>query len=168
MSVQKRMVLAVVAMAVHFLFIPITYGADIDVYVVYSRKGKTLKSEIVNALNNELLVKSYNVDLLGLADYPGLQKAVLKIDQATTVIFIGNTATKYFRDNIMHGNLIIVNESKSGNEFAGTISYFIDEGKRSKKLKKLTMKNLYLEEGLAESEALTLSGSVVNILKEFR
>ena len=62
----------------------------VDVYVVYSGREGNLRKSVTNVMSSNLSVKSYNVDLLALADYSGKQKAVGKISRASVVIIVGS------------------------------------------------------------------------------
>ncbi len=59
-----------------------------DIYLVYSGKDKGVSKELKKALPSDLKVKSYNVDLLAMADYSGKQKAIAKLSRAKLVVLI--------------------------------------------------------------------------------
>ena len=60
----------------------------VDVYLVYSSADKGLQKRFKKSLVPELSVRSYNIDLLALADYSGRQKALAKILKAGLVVII--------------------------------------------------------------------------------
>jgi len=65
-----------------------------DVFLVYAGEDKSIKKEVEDSLAKDFKVKSYNVDLLALADYSGKQKAISKISKAKLVVFIKDKAAE--------------------------------------------------------------------------
>ena len=60
----------------------------VDVYVVYSSIDKPLQKTLKKSLPSSLKIRSYNIDLLTMADYSGKQKALIKIMKARIVVII--------------------------------------------------------------------------------
>ena len=83
-------------------------GSQIDVYILYSGKQKAERDALVKSLDEDLNVRTYNVDLLKLADYSGKQKAVAKIDKASIVISLGDEPAKILKGTKIASDLIIV------------------------------------------------------------
>ena len=61
---------------------------DIDIYFVYASHDKEAQRSLKNAFASEYNVKSYNIDLLAIADYTGRQKAMAKLSQAKVVVLV--------------------------------------------------------------------------------
>lgn len=88
-----------------FLF-SLTLSAT-DAYIAYSSKDKALKSRIEKALSS-LKVKSYNANLLAVADYSGKQKAVGKLERASIVILVGQKVQDIFKGHKFSKKIISV------------------------------------------------------------
>jgi hypothetical protein len=65
-----------------------------DVRVLFDGKSKNTMKTVVGAFPKGTDVKSYNVGLLVLADYSGRQKAVAKLNRASVVIIVGDSAQR--------------------------------------------------------------------------
>lgn len=63
-------------------------AAGVDVYIIYLGTDKSIKTELKRQLSDGLTVKTYNTNLLAMADYSGKQKAVAKISKAKLVVLI--------------------------------------------------------------------------------
>jgi hypothetical protein len=68
------------------------FAGGIDIFVVYSGEDKAINKAVKGALKESYQVKSYNVDLLALADYTGKQKVTSKISKAKLVVFVKSEA----------------------------------------------------------------------------
>jgi len=86
---------------------PKTWSA-VDAYVIYGGKNKTEKKIFLAKLPKEVSVKSYNVDLLAVADYSGKQKALAKFQKASVIVLLLNDPMKILMGSILKPNLIIV------------------------------------------------------------
>lgn len=90
-----------------------------DLYVVYAGKDKDLKARVIKEVSPELQVKSYNIDLLALADYSGKQKVAAKLQQAQFIVFTSNRAKAPFESfSGIADRSAIINET----DFASEIS----------------------------------------------
>jgi hypothetical protein len=88
--------IAIVALSVLSLgFAAQSYATD--VYLVYAGADKDVMKEIKDALA-DLKVKSYNVDLLAMADYSGKQKAVAKLSKAKVVVLVKDKPAEVLGD----------------------------------------------------------------------
>ncbi len=67
-------------------------AGNIDIYIAYSGKNKETMNTLKKAFHSNLTVKSYNVDLLALADYSGKQKAIAKLERASLIVIISDAA----------------------------------------------------------------------------
>ncbi len=85
--------------SVGFLMLFVTSSVNaVDIYLVYSGTSKSIQKALKKALPSELKVKSYNVDLLAIADYSGKQKAILKLSQAKIIVLITNKPMEVLGD----------------------------------------------------------------------
>lgn len=108
------------------LLTPVVNAAATDVYLVYAGKNRKLKAEIFGELSGPFSVKTYNVGLLGLADYSGVQKVVSKISKAKTVVLLYDTAAEAFKGSTIKTDLILVNSVKTNLKSQKKIFYIID------------------------------------------
>lgn len=90
------------------LVAPSTASA-VDAYVLYDGKSKKEKKTFLAALPKALSVKSYNVDLLAVADYSGKQKAISKFQKASVVVILLDGPMKVLKGSTVKKDLIIVN-----------------------------------------------------------
>ena len=108
------------------LFTPVVDAAVADVYLVYSGKNRKLKKDIIEGLSGDFSVKAYNVGLLGLADYSGVQKVVSKISKAKMVMMLHDTAAEAFKGSTIKTDLIVVNSVNTALKSQKKIFYIID------------------------------------------
>jgi hypothetical protein len=86
-----QQLLALVAFAIFSITFVSPCLAATDVYVVFSgSESNALKKAVSASLKKALKVKTYNVDMLALADYSGKQKVIAKFSRATVVVFLGD------------------------------------------------------------------------------
>ena len=81
----------------------------VDAYVLYDGKGKKEKKAFLASLPESLSVKSYNVDLLAVADYSGKQKALAKFQKASVVVILLDGPMKVLKGSTVKKDLVIVN-----------------------------------------------------------
>ena len=103
---QAKVVRRISARLLVFILLPtipsgIVGAQELDVYIVYSSGERAEKDEILAALPGDLQVKTYNADLLVLADYSGKQKVMSKIDGARIALVLGNTTLGYLEGAIL-------------------------------------------------------------------
>lgn len=110
---MKRVALMILLFVLSIGFVPPRYAsaANIDVYLVYSLKEKALKVAVEKQLPPNLAIKSYNADLLAIADYSGKQKVIAKLSRATVVTLIGRKATTLLRDTSLKNSVTISEET---------------------------------------------------------
>lgn len=93
-----------------------------DVYVAYAGKDKSLKNALTEALSKDLRIKTYNVDLLGIADYSGVQKAAAKLSRAKVVVLLRDGPSDMLKGSTIDAEIVIVNSLKrSVKSSAGTV-----------------------------------------------
>ena len=98
------------------LAVPGLIGAQlggIDVYLVYSAQNSRARDLMRANLPTEISVKTYNLDLLAIADYSGKQKAIAKFERARLIILLGDRTIEILERMVVNRNLLIVGSSKS-------------------------------------------------------
>lgn len=86
---------------------PLT-ARQIDVYVVYGGGDRNARDELLEALPDGLSVRSYNSNLLALADYSGKQKVLSKLETARVVVILSESALEYLQGRLVGTDLVIV------------------------------------------------------------
>ena len=82
---------------------------QVDVYIVYASSDRDAKNELIDALPEGLSVKSYNSNLLALADYTGRQKALSKLERASVVVVISDAPLDHVSGRLADANVLLVN-----------------------------------------------------------
>ncbi len=108
------------------LLTPVVNAAVADVYLVYAGKNRKLKTEVFEELSGTFSVKTYNVGLLGLADYSGVQKVVSKISKAKIVMMLHDAASEAFKGSTIKTDLILFNSVNTTLKSQKKIFYIID------------------------------------------
>lgn len=103
----KRAVAATLGVLLIFCFVP-SMALSLDVYVVYSGKGKKEKDQLIKSLPKDFSVKVYNADLLAIADYSGKQKAIAKLGKAQIVVVLQDTPMKILKGSEVTSDLLVV------------------------------------------------------------
>ena len=80
----------------------------LDAYVVYSGKDYEKKEGFLAELPKEFSVKSYNVDRLVGGDYSQKQKALVRLKQASVVVFLLDEPMKTLSGSTLSPDLIVV------------------------------------------------------------
>jgi len=106
---------------------PLVWGAA-DVYLIYSGKNKADKNLFKKAFPKDLKVKAYNADLLAVADYSGIQKAVAKFDRASVIVVLNDRPMEMLKDARLKKTLIIVHSVKKGFTSESLRLYVLKEG----------------------------------------
>jgi hypothetical protein len=127
--------LKMIILAATAIFITSAMASAQDVYVVYSRSGRTLKNEISKAMDRDLKVREYNADLLALADYSGKQKVVTKISRAGVVIIIGDQPMLALKGTRITSNVMVVDSVNTTVKSTEFLKYIVG---RNTPLAKLT------------------------------
>ncbi len=105
-----------------------TTAQGVDVYVVYSGRDGGLRNQVVGAMPGNLDVKTYNVDLLALADYSGKQKAVSKISRAGVVVIVGSRPMQLLNKTKIKSNLLVVGSTSTGVKATEARIYVLGQG----------------------------------------
>ncbi len=88
---------------------PALTARQVDVYIVYASSDRDAKNELIDALPEGLSVKSYNSNLLALADYTGQQKALSKLELASVVVIISDAPLDHVSGRLADANVLLVN-----------------------------------------------------------
>ena len=89
------------------LVAPLT-ARQIDVYVVFGGGDRDVRDELLEALPDGLSVRSYNSNLLALADYSGKQKVLSKLETARVVVILSESALEHLQGRLVGTDLVIV------------------------------------------------------------
>lgn len=92
---------------------PLAWGG-VDVYLIYSGKNKAEKKALMKALPGNVKVKAYNADLLAVADYSGIQKAVAKFDKANAIVVLKDRPMEMLKGATVNKDLFIIHSIKTG------------------------------------------------------
>jgi len=106
---------------------PVVWGAA-DVYLIYSGKNKADKKLFLKAFPKEIKVKAYNADLLAVADYSGIQKAVAKFDRAQVIVVIKDRPMEMLKGAKIKKDLFIVGSVKEEVRSASWRLYVLKDG----------------------------------------
>lgn len=104
-----------VALALNILYGTLctsVFAGNIDIYIAYSGKNKETMKTLKQAFQSHLTVKSYNVDLLALADYSGKQKAVAKLEYADLIVIISDAAMESLSGTSLNTDLLVLQSLK--------------------------------------------------------
>ena len=88
------------------------FAGNIDIYIAYSGKNKKTMKTLKQAFQSNLTVKSYNVDLLVLADYSGKQKAIARLERANLIVIISDAAMESLSGTSLNTDLLILQSLK--------------------------------------------------------
>ncbi len=86
-------------------------AANVDVYLVYAGTEKAIAKTIKKKLSGDFKVKTYNVDLLALADYSGKQKVASKLAKARVVVLIRDKPGEILSDTSFKTVVEIMDEN---------------------------------------------------------
>ncbi len=103
-------------------------AAGVDVYFVYAGRDKKESDRLLNELPKELSVKTYNADLLVLADYSGKQKAVARMEKARMVLIFQDSPLKLLTGAQVNTGLLIVKSAKQSLKSSEWIVHVIPKG----------------------------------------
>ncbi len=134
---------------------PALMAQQVDVYVVYRGGGRGEKNDLVEALPSGLDVKSYNSNLLALADYSGMQKVIAKLETARVVVILGNAPSQYIEGRVGSAHLVIVNSVSRTVTTRGRTIYVIRSGTNVSSLGNLNTLNVQSEGDLANPGRVT-------------
>lgn len=126
MRLSTGVLTAAALVVVSGLFVSLAQAADVDLYLVYSGKSKKLKIAVKKAIPDGFNVKTYNVNLLVLADYSGVQKAASKIAKAKVVIMLQDETMAALKGSTLTYDLLVVNSVKTTVKSKKKILYVVD------------------------------------------
>ncbi len=110
------------------LFSPTAWAQDLDVYIVYSGKNKKDQKQLKGVLPQNLTVKSYNVDLLVLADYSGKQKVIAKLGRARVIVILHDRPMEILEGSKVKTNLLVVKSAKGTVNSEGWTLHVVSKG----------------------------------------
>ena len=88
---------------------PALTARQVDVYIVYASSDRAAKNELTDALPEGLSSKSYNSNLLALADYSGKQKALSKLERASVVVILNDAPLDHLSGRLADAVVLLVN-----------------------------------------------------------
>lgn len=106
---------------------PAVWGAT-DVYLIYSGKNKADKKLFKKAFPKDIKIKTYNADLLAVADYSGIQKAISKFDKAHVIVILNDRPMEMLKGTRLKKTLIIVQSLKKEVASENLRLYILKEG----------------------------------------
>jgi len=119
---------------------PVAYAQD--VYVIYNSKDKAAKNALVKALPSDFKVKTYNVNLLALADYSGKQKVLAKLERARLIVIFRDKPMRVLKGTKLKRDLVVV-ESVADSVTSETWRLYVVAAGRSSKQGKVTARSTY-------------------------
>jgi len=124
----------------------------------------------MKALPKNINVKAYNADLLAVADYSGIQKAVSKFEKAGVIVVLRDRPIEMLKAATVNKDLIIVNSEKQGMKSSRWTIYLLDGaadltpfGADAKKKSVSTLDDLSNSEDLRSSHVLVVDQKKVRI-----
>ncbi len=87
--------------------VPAALAQEVDVYVIYSRKKKEVKNQLVEVLAQKHTVKTYNADLLVVADYSAQHKAVARFGRAQLVVLLPGAPMRALEGSTIRAPLLV-------------------------------------------------------------
>lgn len=100
----------------------------LDAYVIYSGKNYQEKESFLATLPKEFSVKSYNADLLAVADYSGKQKALTKFQRASVIVILLDEPMQLLRGATVKSNLVIVQSVMTSVKSEARTLYVLSQG----------------------------------------
>lgn len=91
-----------------------SFASNIDIYLVYSGSEKAIAKSLKKSLSKDYKVKTYNVDMLALADYSGKQKVASKLAKARLVVLIKDKPKEILSGMSFKSILEIIDENDVG------------------------------------------------------
>jgi len=150
---------------------PLAWG-EVDVYLIYSGKNKAEKKALMKALPKDIKVKAYNADLLAVADYSGIQKAVSKFEKAGVIVVLRDRPLQMLKGATVNKDLIIVNSEKQGLKSSRWTIYLLDNaadlapfGPNAKRKTVASMNDLENKDEIRSSDVLIVDEKKIHIQK---
>lgn len=107
---------------------PALKARQVDVYIVYASSDRAAKNELTEALSEGLSVKSYNSNLLALADYSGKQKVMAKLERASVVVILNDGPLDHLAGSVGATDLLLVNTVKTALTSSQRTIHVLDSG----------------------------------------
>ena len=101
---------------------------QLDVYVVYGGGDRDVRDELLGALPDGLSVRSYNSNLLALADYSGKQKVLSKLETARVVVILSESPLQHLEGRLAGTDLVIVRSVSTALTSDGRTRYVLPSG----------------------------------------
>ena len=108
--------------------------AGLDAYVIYAGKNRKETEAFLKNLPKDLSVKTYNSDLLAVADYSGKQKALTKFQRASVVVMLSGETLMLLRGATLKNKLIIVQSVLAAVKSGARRLYVLSKGTDYSKL----------------------------------
>jgi hypothetical protein len=89
-----------------------TNDKDIDVYLLYRKSSKEAKTQLLAALPKEMVVKTYNVSLLALANFEEKKKVIAEIERARAIVVLSDFPMEVLKGYQLNAGLLIINSVK--------------------------------------------------------
>ena len=141
---------------------PPAWAQGVDVYMVYSGKNRTEKNLIQDALPKALSIKTYNVDLLVLADYSGKQKVVARLEKARMILILQDSPMDVLKGSRVKKTLLVVKSLKKTVKSEKWMLHVMATGTDLGKLKsKVKILKAIKKEDLEDAEAIRSSEVVL-------
>ena len=100
----------------------------LDVYIIYSGKTRGAIHLLAKSIPKYLSVKSYNANLLVLADYSGKQKAISKFHRARLIVILGDQTLEILESGKLKRALVIVGSTKTNMKSDVKTLYVVSKG----------------------------------------
>jgi len=169
--IRSLFVKTTIAFLMLSLAAPLTWGG-VDVYLIYSGKNKAEKKALMKALPKNIKVKAYNADLLAVADYSGIQKAVSKFEKAGVIVVLRDRPLQLLKGATVSKDLIIVNSKKQGLKSSRWTIYLLDDaedlspfGADAKRKTVTNMDDLKNKDEIRSSDVLIVDEQKIQIQK---
>ena len=93
---------------------PALTARQVDVYILYDSSDRDAKNELVGALPEGMSTKSYNSNLLALADYSGKQRTLSKLERASVVVILSDATLDHLSGRLADAIVLLVNTISTG------------------------------------------------------
>ncbi len=89
-----------------------TNDKNIDVYLLYNKSGKEAKNRLLAVLPEEMVVKTYNISLLALANFEEKKKVIAEIERARAIVMLNDFPMEVLKGYQLNAGLLIINSVK--------------------------------------------------------
>lgn len=143
----------------------------LDAFVVYSGKNYQEKESFLATLPKEFSAKSYNADLLAVADYSGKQKALTKIQRASVIVILLDEPMLLLKGATVKSNLVIVQSVMTSMKSEVKTLYVLAQGTDFAQLgEKLKIVNVVNQENfpnkkeLQDADVVLVEGKTLHVI----